>query len=108
MREFLDTVLPPSKIAADLMQILSEATYTVELDGATVTIPRDVPLSVVSRSAHAYEYAIGFGDHLRALVAIGGVQDISYGVPVAGVCFATLWYSIEAKVITVDFCSGMP
>lgn len=108
MRDLLDKVVPASKIAADLTHVLASSAYIVELNGSSIRVPVDAPLHVVARSAHSYEYAMGFGDHYRALVAVGGVKGVSHGVPQAGICFATLWYSAEAVVSTVDFSSEAP
>lgn len=107
-RDLLETALPEGRIVSDLRAILAEAEGAVELDGLTIHASPDATIEVIARSAHSYELPIGFGDHFRALVAIGGVVRIEHGVPTAQTCFATLWYSAERRLMTVDFSKDMP
>ncbi|MEM1060468.1 MAG: hypothetical protein AAGK14_14735 [Verrucomicrobiota bacterium] len=71
-------------------------------------ISEDVQFELVAQSSHKYQtQEIGFGDHARILVAIGGLANIQHGMPYANVCFATLFYSPEQKLITMDFSKMM-
>ncbi len=100
--------LSAERIAADLSTMLREAGQRIELDGKQVVVPPDVALEVVARSLHAYDVEMGFGDHYRVLVAMGGIGSVEHGVVEPGICFATLWYSSGAELITVDFTTLMP
>ena len=108
LRDLVISVLPDERVAADLREVLAEGGYRIELDGSDVSVPTDTTLHIVARSSHTYEYQIGFGDHFRVLVAVGGVKDLAHGVPTPGVCFATMWYGPQADLTTVDFSSQMP
>jgi hypothetical protein len=53
----------------------------------------------------------GMGDHLRVLVAVEGVEGVEAvvaGMATPRTCFATLWYSPDGHLITVDFSATMP
>jgi hypothetical protein len=100
--------LPDERIFEDIRNILDEGDRRIELDGQWVPYEPDVPLQVLVRSVYAYEMEFGFGNGFRVLVAIGGVKGIEAGVPRAGICFATLWYRADRKLITVDFTADVP
>ena len=104
----LRETLPADRISADLAAVLSEGHKPVELGDDRVVVPSGAELTVVARSVHTYEVRIGFGDHYRVLVAVGGIDSVEHGIVRAGICFATLWYSTELKLITVDFAKEMP
>jgi hypothetical protein len=108
MYRSLRLYLPDERIFQDVRNILDEGERRVELDGRWVPFEPDMPLQVLVRSVHAYEIDFGFGNHLRVLVAIGGVKEMTAGVPRASFCFATLWYSADCKLITVDFTTDIP
>ena len=78
-------------VARDLRVLLDKADWHVEIDGESVDIDRSGSLDIVARSCHAYEYDIGFGDHYRVLVAVGGVQAVEHGVVQPRVCFASTY-----------------
>ena len=108
MREFIESALPMGKVEQDLRALLIEAEWQVELNERKVCIDPHEPLEVVARSAHTYEYDIGFRDHFRALVAIGGATRTSYGTLEAKICFVTLWYTAIGHLITIDVSAEMP
>lgn len=100
--------LPDGRVMSDLRALLADAKGVVELDGQEVRIAAGATLQTIARSAHSYELPMGFGDHLRVLVAVGGVARVEHGVPVAEICFATMWYTADGRLTTVDFSRGMP
>ncbi len=106
--ESLDACLPKGGVEAALREVLDEDSSPIKLDGREVITSPNVRLEVVARSFHSYEFDIGFGPHFRALVAIGGVKDVSHGVADPEICFATLYFSLDASLITLDFSDQMP
>ena len=100
------TLLPEAKVLGDVRSTLDDAGF-VELDDTRVSIPRNCTLQLLARSVHRDELGTGFGNHLCALVAVGGAQQLG-GVVVAGICFATVWYNADGNQITMDFSTRIP
>jgi hypothetical protein len=96
------------RVDRDLRGLLHQANWQVEIGGESVHVDRSLPLQIVGRSCHAYEYDMGFGDHYRVLVAVGGVRAVENGVVRAATCFASMYYGPALAVITVDFARAMP
>ena len=94
------------QVLADLRNELSGA--PVEVDSEWEVALPDEELEIVAESLHRYEFDIGLGDHHRVLVAIGGVRDVDNGVPKARRFFATLWYSPEGRLISIDLTREAP
>lgn len=98
-----------AEVCDDLRKLLNEIQFGIQLDGHMVNVDKDSALAVVARSVHEYaDQMIGFGDHFRFCIAVGGVLEIAHGVPVAGTCFASMIYSKKGKLITNDFLKNMP
>lgn len=108
MREFLVDKLPDEKITTDLRQVVAESNSFIQLEHRDIKMDSETKLEIVGRSYHCYNFDIGFGDHYRVCVAIGGVTNVAHGVPEAAKCFATMWYSVDRRLITVDFATQMP
>jgi hypothetical protein len=108
MREMSTSSLPNEVIIADLETTLDESQRHVEIDERLIFVS-DKTHEILAISAHVYTRPdIGMGDHFRVLVAVGGVATVSHGIVTPRRCFATLWYSPEGHLITVDFSRGMP
>ena len=105
----LDDFLPNELIEKDLSNLLWEddPDVPIELEEESIVVPVGIPLEIVSKSYRQNVYEGGFGNHYATLVAIGGVSDRDGGYLEAQYCFATLFYSSEKSLITVDFHSEM-
>lgn len=99
--------LTAEKISADLEEILDEATRRVELETHWRGVPKGSPIEIVYRSYHACEFPVGFQDHFRVLVALGGVKEVFNGAIVPEICFARMIYNIDGKLVTADFTSNL-
>lgn len=96
-------------VSRDLRNLLAAASWRIEIgDGEWIEVDRLGRFEIVARSCHTYEYEIGFGDHYRVLVAVGGVRKVEHGVVQAHVCFASMFYRPDLTLITVDFWRDMP
>lgn len=104
----LERLLPDNVVVRDLRSLLAGAGCYFELGGKKIRVPPSARMNVVARSYHTYEYDLGFGDHYRVLIAVGGIVRIRYGIAKAKLSFASLWYSEERKLVTVDFRKGCP
>ena len=106
----LDDFISDSQIKRDLGYILRNdiADEKVEInDEYYITIPSGAKLEVIAKSCRQNHYHSSFGDHYAVLVAIGGVVNITSGIPVPQYCYATLFYSSDKNLITLDFHSEM-
>ncbi|WP_427160445.1 hypothetical protein ACQFX9_01840 [Aliinostoc sp. HNIBRCY26] len=79
----------------------------LELAQRTIIVPRNVQLEVVSKSYRQNNYQIGFGNYFAAQIAIGGVKKIESGILDQVYCFATIFYTLDKRIITVDVHSEM-
>lgn len=95
------------KITSDIAEILREGAGQVELEDGWRDVPADTPVQIVYRSYHASELPVGFQDHFRVLVALGGVKGIQNDVVEPGICFVRLIYNIRADLVTADFFSEL-
>lgn len=98
----LRSKVPARLVFADVERTLSEGSFRVELDQHWISVSWPTPLEIVGRSYHDSEYEAPFGRY-RAVVAIGGVVSREHGILVAGTCFATLYYTDEIGLLSVDF-----
>jgi hypothetical protein len=106
----VDLLLPDLLIQDDLYKILwiDEEVCKIELETKDIIIPKDTKLEVVDKIYRKNTYDISFGKkYFYTHVAIGGVEKVSGGIISPVYCFATLFYSSDRKVITVDFHSEM-
>ncbi len=104
MKDEINHNIPDSRIIADLAGVIwDEGGGTIEFDDGQLFIPSGVQLEVIAKSLHTYSYDIGFGHHYQVQVAIGGVTSLEHGIVDARYCFATLFYNLALKLITIDF-----
>lgn len=107
MLALLDSKLSFDRMEADLREIL--AAGSIELEDGDLIVGDQIRLELVSRSFYANEVDIGFGEiYYRAIVAVGGVRTVDHGMVEAETCFATLWYSGDRELMTIDFSISMP
>ncbi|MFH1024679.1 MAG: hypothetical protein V1809_14955 [Planctomycetota bacterium] len=104
----LKDFFPAERVSNDLRRVLEEGGWKIELGGRITNVPPSAPIDILARSCHVYDYDIGFGNHYRVLTALGGILHNRNGVIEASLGFATLWYSEERNLITVDFSAAMP
>ena len=107
MFERLRKEIDLERVVRDLRGLLERANWDVELEGESIPVDRDLSFEIVARSCHSYERDIGFGDHYRVLVALGGVERVEHGVVQAAFCFASMYYNPALALITVDFARAM-
>ena len=106
---FLDEFLSDDKVVSDLRQILSTLPAgVIELDAGTIRVEPECQVELVSKSCISQRFDRGFGSCFTALVAVGGVSNVEYGIVAAHHCFAVLWYSPNLELITIDFTSVCP
>ncbi len=102
----LHSALPDERVQKDVRAALEEDSTNghaaIELDGHWVDVPIDAFLEVVTKAFFDERFDVGFGVY-RAEVAIGGVVDLRHGFIKAKICFSTLYYNVETKLITLDF-----
>ncbi len=108
IREFLEHLLPDAKVLADMRTILRDNGDTqVDLGNRTVTVPIDSRLEIVTKACYDERTDIGFGD-FRVALAIGGISEITNGIPFAHICFAVVYYNTFNQIISVDFLERLP
>lgn len=94
------------QVIADLREEFSQG--PVEIEGEWQVVLPEEELELVAQSLHGYKFDIGFGDHQRVLVAVGGVAEVENGVAKARRFFATLWYTADGKLISTDLTREAP
>jgi len=105
----LNDMLSIDKIKNDARSVVSEADGVLWVnDEKSVDVSTKDPLEVIAKSFHIRDPEYGFGNHFRALVAVGGLIGINNGIPEAGKCFLTLWYNQDVELITVDVQAEAP
>jgi hypothetical protein len=105
MRREVDLLLPDSVVFKALRRILEaiETPVEIELEDRIVAIPDGVTFDIIEKSVHINNFPVGFEDHFRAKVAIGGVVSIDGGIIEPELCFATLYFNPDGVQMTVDF-----
>ena len=105
----LDKFLPDKLIQEDLSKKLwiEKTGKLIELEEKSVIVPYGAILEVVSKSYRKNFYNIGFRNHYAALVAIGGVIEEECGFLEPKYCFATLFYTSDKTMISLDFHERM-
>jgi hypothetical protein len=103
--ELINYLLPDEKILKDVNCALNS-----ELDkGGFSNLapeevpPRDTSSEVLTKRFIMNNYSTGFGNHYVSKVAIGGVERHRNGVVIPKYFFATLYYTEDLRLITVDF-----
>jgi hypothetical protein len=107
----LGKLITTDQIREDLHTYLkseeTRAEWPVELEnGAFITLHKNVEIDIVTVALFLEYFTIGFGA-LRVLAALGGVKIAENGIVVPHIAFATLYYSAEGRLITVDFHYNM-
>jgi hypothetical protein len=110
--EYLDTVLSDQVVVDDLIKILSDPSvnWKIFLDEdkeGVISLPNDVPFEITTKCVLKEYYDVGFGSSLRVTVAVGGVSSFGHGVIAAKYFFATMYYTIDSKLITLDYHKEM-
>ncbi|MEH1820354.1 MAG: hypothetical protein V7L31_14945 [Nostoc sp.] len=105
----IDNFLTDSEVKEDLINTIWEDDLSceLELEQGTVLVYRNTLLEVVSKSYRQNNYQIGFGNYYAAQIAIGGVKELKSGILYPVYCFATIFYTFDKKLITVDIHSEM-
>jgi hypothetical protein len=106
----IDLLLPDLLVQADLQKILwdEQDDCKIELENGDVTISKGAKLEVIDKIYRKNIYDVSFGkSYFYTHVALGGVDRISGGVIRPTYCFATLFYSSDRNLITIDFHSDM-
>ena len=103
MQEFINESLPDGKVLQELREFLHDASgKPFEVSGEKILIPEDVELCIVAKVFYSYNFDIGFGNHYRVLVAIGGVEQVANGIVDASICFVLGYFNTNGGLITVD------
>lgn len=103
--ELINNLLPDKKILEDVSRALNSE---LEKGGfgnlAREEIPpKDTQSEVLTKRFIMNNYETGFGNHYVSKVAIGGVETHRNGVVIPKYFFATLYYTEDLRLITVDF-----
>ncbi|MBH8562838.1 hypothetical protein I8748_11710 [Nostoc sp. CENA67] len=100
----IDDFLTDNEVKKDLINTIWEdkSECLLELEQKTIIVPRNTLLEVVSKSYRQNNYQIGFGNYYAAQIAIGGVKELNSGILYPVYCFATIFYTFDKKLITVD------
>ena len=88
--------------------IASDCSYLIEFDEGSVQIPIDCQYEVTSKALIKYYEGIAFGPCFRIVIAVGGLVKPIDGCPEAKLCFVTLWYTAEKRLITNDYTMNSP
>ena len=108
LRNAVDDALADDHCLSALRQILADGEHALMLDDNLVKVPAAVPLEIVAKSAHTYRVEMSYGDHVRVLVAVGGLGGVDSGVPRARVCFASMFFTPAGEPISCDFSRLAP
>ncbi|QDT83076.1 hypothetical protein [Gimesia chilikensis] len=101
----LERLLPTEKIMSDARELIEECEYQFDFDeDGLVSIPVDVELIFISKSALYTPYDVHFGTGYKSIVSVGNARqyDLHISDLVADYGFITLWYNRDAKLITTD------
>lgn len=103
--ELINNLLPDEKILEDVSCALN---LELEKGGFSNLAleevpPKDTKSEVLTKRFIMNNYETGFGNHYVSKVAIGGVERHRNGVVIPKYFFATLYYTEDLRLITVDF-----
>lgn len=102
--EILDTLIPDALAISHVKSAISESLYHgVEFDDGVMVIPEECQYVIFSKSVTCHRMDVGFGSVYRCVVSIGNVHLDAHKIPVSEYCFVTVWYSLDAELITMDF-----
>lgn len=109
MHKWLENSLPKEKAIEQVQKLIrKDGKFEIELDGKILKLPGDFKIEEIGKSFHSYNYDVGFGDHFRVSLAIGGIQAERNGILTAKHCFASAFFSLDGSLISVDFSSKTP
>ena len=95
--------LPDLKIIEDCRRIVfRDGTGKIEYDRGLVLVPDQTEFEVVAKAYLAPRIDIGFGECIRTVIAIGGINSSSNGIFRARYGFAVLWHKIDGTLIAID------
>lgn len=103
--DLINFLLPDQRIMEDAARILNEEIQKggfADLDSENQP-SIDESIEVINKKFVCGKYEIGFGNHYACRVAIGGVVSYKGGAIVPKYFFATLYYTDDLRLITVDF-----
>lgn len=96
-------------IINDVKLFLKSCNYVVYLDRKMLSIPDDVTLDIVSSVVLTYRFPnISIGNHSRFVVALGGIDNIDHGVPLALHGFVQIWYTSNGDLFSHDYLEQYP
>ncbi|BDA73999.1 hypothetical protein CAL7716_081650 [Calothrix sp. PCC 7716] len=103
--ELINNLLPDEKILADVSCALNSELEKGGFNNLSrEEIPsKDTQTEVLTKRFIMNNYETGFGNHYVSKVAIGGVERHRNGVVIPKYFFATLYYTEDLRLITVDF-----
>ena len=105
MKEALNEVLPDTKILEDTACYLREEISNGGFDEeeSDNIPPPDTPMDVITKLCVLTNYDSALGNHYISQVAIGGIQRQNSGIVTPKYFFASLYYTEDLRLITVDF-----
>lgn len=102
--DILNDILSDRRVLEDFYLVLSgeiaRGGFSELSTGETL---RDTPVEVINKKFIYMKYETGFGSHYVAKVAVSGIKSHGNGVLVSNNFFASLYYSEDLRLITVDF-----
>jgi hypothetical protein len=106
----LDEALPDASVLEELLMELSRCTEPggsarVLVDGATMTLPTDVKLTLVEKALFKEAHETFFPAGCRVDVALGETQRDGLGLLVPAYCFARLFFDLECRCTRIEFRS---
>lgn len=103
--ELINNLLPDEKILEDVSCALNSELEKGGFSNLALeeVPPKDIKSEVLTKRFIMNNYETGFGNHYVSKVAIGGVERHRNGVVIPKYFFATLYYTEDLRLITVDF-----
>ena len=103
LADLLNQIIPDEKIFSDLWVIVDDGNNKVELNDTWIEIPNKIQIDIVTKAYFLESFPnIGFGVY-KVLLALGGFNQDLHGFHSAGICFSTMFYDEEIKLISLDF-----
>lgn len=103
LAKLLNQIIPDERILADLRAIVDDGNNKVDLNDTWITIPSKIEIDIVTKAYFLESFSnIGFGVY-KVLLALGGFNPDLHGFHSAEICFSTMFYDQEVKLISFDF-----
>ncbi|WP_299489160.1 hypothetical protein [Acaryochloris sp. IP29b_bin.137] len=103
LANLLNQIIPDDKILADLREIVDDGNNKVELNDTWIEIPNKIQIDIVTKAYFLESFPnIRFGV-FKVLLALDGFNQDLHGFHSAGICFSTMFYDQEVKLISLDF-----